>query len=140
MRLHRAALLLAVSAVLPACGLPESWEPGELRSVCTLESRPSAGVTVVDTQGNLQRDARVTYTRDGGPVRQAECFNPSNGAGGCERWFTEPEQPGVFVITATSADGQHTVQQQVTVTETEDKCHVITETVQLTLPDDTLPD
>jgi hypothetical protein len=124
MRLHRVALLLAVSAVLPACGQPDS--------LCTLEARPSVGVTVVDTRGNLLRDARVTYTRDGGPVQQAQCFSPSNGAGGCERWWTEPEQPGLFVITATSVDGQRTVQQQVTVTE--DECHVLTETVQLTLP------
>jgi hypothetical protein len=134
MRLRRAALLLAVSAVLPACGLPDYGEGGELRNACTLEARPSVRVTVVDPQGNLKRDARVTYTRDGSPVQQAECFSPSNGAGGCERWWTEYEQPGLFVITATSADGQRTVRQQVTVTETADKCHVLTETVQLTLP------
>ncbi len=134
MRFRRAALLLAVSVVLPACGQPESEERVEIGSYCTLELRASVGVTVVDTQGNLLRDSRVTYTRDGGPVQQAECFSPSNGAEGCERWFMGREQPGMFVITATSADGQRTVQQQVTVTETPDKCHVITEYVQLTLP------
>ncbi|HEX8436758.1 hypothetical protein [Archangium sp.] len=133
MRLRRAALLLAVSAVLPACGQLYKGEGGEFHEACTLEARPSVRVTVVDTQGNPRRDARVTYTRDGGPEQQAECLRSE--AGHCEWWLTEPEQPGLFVLTATSADGQRTVRQQVTVTETEDKCHVLTETVRLTLPD-----
>lgn len=133
MRLHRAALLLAVSAVLPACGQPESAEPVVLGHSCTLEARTSVRVTVVDTQGRTWRDARVTYTLNGGPEQQAKCFG-SNQPGNCDFWWAGEENPGLFVITATSADGQLSVQQQVTVTETEDKCHVVTEAVQLTIP------
>jgi hypothetical protein len=133
MRLHRAALLLAVSTVLPACGQYELVEPREIGSYCTLEARPSVRVTVVDTQGRPWRGARVTYTAEGGPEQQAQCLG-SNQAESCEQWWAGTEKPGLFVITAISADGQLTVQQQVTVTETPDNCHVITETVQLTLP------
>jgi hypothetical protein len=123
MRLRRAALLLAVSAVLPACELPSSF--------CTLEARASVRVQVVDAQGNPQRNARVTFTRDGGPEQQAWCNGVEATSGNCDGWSAEYERPGLFVLTATSADGQRTVQQQVTVTE--DECHVHTETVQLTL-------
>ena len=124
MRLLSAAVL-AVSAVLPACGLASDY--------CTLEARPSVQVTVVDTRGNPQRDARVTFTRDGGPERLALCDGSHQTQGSCDSWVTEYEEPGEFVITATSADGKRRVRQQVSVGE--DECHVHTETVRLTLPD-----
>ncbi|WP_257457672.1 Ig-like domain-containing protein [Archangium lipolyticum] len=126
MRLFPTAAVLAVSALLPACEVPIS-------EYCTLEARPSVQVTVVDAQGNPQRDARVTFTRDGGPEQQAQCNGGRDPQqGNCDTWVTEYERPGQFVIKATSADGQRSVQQQVTVTE--DECHVRSESVKLVLP------
>jgi hypothetical protein len=119
--------LLVISLLLPACDAP--WK----EHFCTLEARSSVQVTVVDARGNPQRDARVTFTRDGGPEQQALCNGGRDPQqGNCDAWVTEYERPGLFVITATSADGQRTVRQQVTVTE--DACHVHTESVQLVLP------
>jgi hypothetical protein len=133
MRLRPVCLLLAMSAVLPACGQP--WQPiGPIEKACTLESRASVVVTVVDTKGTVQRDARVTFTLDGGPEQQALCNGSLSGTPPpCDRWVPTYEQGGQYVITATSADGSSTAQARVTVRE--DECHVQTETVQLTLPD-----
>lgn len=125
MHLRHACLLLAVSAVLSACARPES--------LCTLEARAAVQVTVVDTQGGIQRDARVTFTLEGGPEEQALCNGGSQTGGQCDRWVTSYERAGKYVITATSADGTRTARTQVTVSE--DECHVKTETVRLTLPD-----
>lgn len=121
------AAVLAISTLLPACDA--LWE----EHFCTLEARPSVQVTVVDAQGNPQWDARVTFTRDGGPEQQALCNGGRDSQQGhCDTWVTEYEQPGLFVIQATSADGQRTVRQQVTVTQ--DECHVHSESVRLVLP------
>ena len=122
----RIAAILTLSAVLSACGNPE-------QSLCTLEARASVQVTVVDPRGNPQRDARVTFTRNGGPEQQALCNGNQQTQGNCESWVTEYEKPGEYVITATSADGQRTARQSVSVSE--DECHVRTETVTLTLPE-----
>jgi hypothetical protein len=125
MRLRHACLLLAVTVVHSACAGPAS--------VCTLEARAAVQVTVVDPRGGIQRDARVTFTVDGGPEEQAQCNGTSQPAGQCDRWVTSYERAGEYVITATSADGTRTARTQVRVSE--DECHVKTETVQLTLPD-----
>jgi hypothetical protein len=125
MRLHHACLLLAVSAVLPACARPDSF--------CTLEARAAVQVTVVDTQGSIQRDARVTFTLEGGPEEQALCNGGYQPGGQCDHWVTSYERAGEYVITATSADGTRTARKQVRVSE--DECHVKTETVRITLPD-----
>jgi hypothetical protein len=118
-------LLLAATTVLAACS-------GPISDFCTLEARPAVQVKVVDTRGNPRRDARVTFTRDGGPEQQASCVGQV-AQGGCDTWVTEYERPGQYAITATSADGTRTARQSVTVSE--DECHVHTETVTLTLPD-----
>jgi hypothetical protein len=125
MRLRHASLLLAVSAMLPACASPDTF--------CTLEARAAVQVTVMDTRGGIQRDARVTFTVDGGPEEQALCNGGSQTGGQCDRWVAGYERAGEYVITATSADGTRTARTQVRVGE--DECHVKTETVQLTLPD-----
>ena len=125
MRFRLTCLLLAVSVVLPACSRPDS--------ACTLEARAAVQVMVVDTRGGLQRDARVTFTVDGGPEQQALCNGTSQPGGPCDRWVTGYERAGEYVITATSADGTRTARTQVRVSQ--DECHVKTETVQLTLPD-----
>ena len=101
--------------------------------VCTLEARSSVQVTVVDTQGRTQRDAHVTFTLNGGPEQNALCDGGANQGGDCTTWVTSYEQAGDYVITATSADGTRSAQSAVTVTE--DTCHVITQSVMLTLPD-----
>lgn len=138
MSLRQACLLLAVSAVLPACGAGSYAEETHISqgTFCTLEARPAVLVTVVDAGGNVQRDARVTFTRDGNPEQQAMCNgNQLNPQPPCDRWVTTYEWPGEYVITATSADGSRTGLAQVKVGETSDGCHVITETVRITLPD-----
>ncbi len=123
----RITSVLAVSAVLSAC----SPLPGQ--GFCTLEARASVQVTVVDARGTPQPDARVTFTLNGSPELQALCNGSQQAQGNCDTWVTGYEQPGEYVITATSADGQRTVRQSVSVDE--DDCHVETQTVTLTLPD-----
>jgi hypothetical protein len=138
MRLRRACLPLAVSALLAACGPGFEVEanPPVMQGVCTLESRPSVRVTVVDARGHLQREARVTFTLDATPERPALCNgNHLRTDPPCDRWVASYEAPGLYVLTATSADGTRTARQEVTVGETSDGCHVVTEDVRLTLPD-----
>ena len=119
------ASLLATAALLTACG-PEYVD-------CSLEARSSVQVTVVDSRGRPQRDARVTFTLEGGPEQQALCNGGRSTPGDCDAWVTAYEQPGSYVVTATSADGTRSTRQDVTVQK--DTCHVLTETVTLTLPD-----
>ncbi|WNG42676.1 hypothetical protein F0U60_00150 [Archangium minus] len=118
--------LLAAGTVLSACGYFNQTD-------CTLEARASVQVRVVDPQGNPQQDARVTFTRDDGPEQQALCNGSEQRQGNCDTWVTGYEQPGEYVITATSADGQHTARQSVSVSD--GKCHVHSQSVTLTLPD-----
>ncbi|HEX5747993.1 MAG TPA: hypothetical protein VFZ09_17255 [Archangium sp.] len=122
----RIAAMLSLSTLLSACALP-----GE--RFCTLEARASVQVNVVDPRGNAVRDARVTFTRDGSAEQQALCNGSEQAQGNCDTWVTGYEQPGEYVITATSADGQRTARQSVSVGE--DECHVQSQTVTLTLPD-----
>lgn len=131
----RITAILTLSAVLSACGNP--YELIEVRPsegvYCTLELRASVTVRVVDARGNPQRDARVTFTRDGGAEQQALCNGSEQRKDDCDWWVTGYEQAGEYVITATSTDGQRSVRQSVSVTE--DECHVHTQQVTLTLPD-----
>jgi hypothetical protein len=120
----RLAVLFATTALLPAC-----FPPYE----CTEEYRPAVQITVVDSQGRRQPDARVTYVRGDEPERQAECVPTATTGTGCDQWWAGPDEPGSFVITARSADGTRTVKQSVEVSG--DLCHANTELVRLTLPD-----
>ncbi|HYO69263.1 MAG TPA: hypothetical protein VEU33_24610 [Archangium sp.] len=122
----RIAPLLSLSAVLSGCSLPTE-------GFCTLEARASVQVNVVDPRGNPVRDARVTFTLNGSEVQQALCNGSELAQGNCDTWVTGYEQPGEYIITATSADGQRTARQSVSVGE--DECHVQSQTVMLTLPD-----
>ncbi|MFE8603984.1 Ig-like domain-containing protein [Archangium violaceum] len=122
----RITSVLALSAVLSACGLP-----GE--DFCTLEARASVQVNVVDPRGTPVRDARVTFSLNGSAEQLALCNGSELAQGNCDTWVTSYEQPGNYVVTATSANGQRTARQSVTVGE--DECHVQTQTVTLTLPD-----
>ncbi|OJT25784.1 hypothetical protein BO221_07995 [Archangium sp. Cb G35] len=122
----RIAAVLTLSVVLSACGLPGG-------DFCTLEARASVQVNVVDPRGNPVRDARVTFSLNGSAEQLALCNGGEQTQGNCDTWVTGYEQPGNYVVTATSADGQRTARQSVTVGE--DECHVQTQTVTLTLPD-----
>ena len=86
-------------------------------------------VTVVDADAKPVPDAVVTFTLDGGPVRQAECWGPDPDT--CDSWVAGVEEAGVFVISATSADG--TLSAEATVTVKEGECHVDGQTVELVL-------
>ncbi|HEX8818734.1 MAG TPA: hypothetical protein VF794_02310 [Archangium sp.] len=123
MHFLRLAVLLTATSLLPACFSPLD---------CTEEFRPSVQVKVVDSQGRPQPDARVTYVQDDHPEQQAQC-QPAIGATGCEEWWAGLDEPGSFVIKATSADGTRTAERRVTVGG--DLCHANTEQVRLTLPD-----
>jgi len=119
----RLALLLTTAALLPACSPLIS---------CTDEFRPGARVTVVDSQGRPQPDARVTYSWGDGPELPADCVTDLTGTG-CMAWQAGPDEPGTLVIKATSADGARKTEKRLSVSG--DLCHVDTEQVQLTLPD-----
>jgi hypothetical protein len=126
----RTFIVLALCVVCSACGLPGFEDPDT--SFCTLEARPSVVVTVVGPVGTIIEDAHVTFTVNGGPEQAAECHFPSSTpARGCTKWMAGWEASGEFTLTATSADGQSSRQLQVSVSE--DRCHVITEDVTITL-------
>ncbi|MFY0569940.1 hypothetical protein ACN28E_39765 [Archangium lansingense] len=122
MRLIRAALLLAVLPLLPAC------EP----MVCSAMRNGAFMVTVVDTQGNPVRDARVTFTPEGGSEQPAWCAESAGTGQSCERW-TGGDGTGNYLVRATSADGTRTAQQSISVKET--SCGIDSENAHLTLPD-----
>ncbi len=119
----RLAVLLATTALLPACSPFIS---------CTDEFRSGAYVTVVDSQGRAQPDARVTYIWGDGPELPASCVSGVSGTG-CSAWQAGPDEPGTLVIKATSADGTRKAEKRISVSG--DFCHVDTEQVRLTLPD-----
>jgi hypothetical protein len=127
MRLSPVTAVLVLSVNLAACS-------GEIEQegFCTFDARASVVVSVVDPQSKAVEDARVTFSLDGGPDQQAECSAGGGTSGSCARWTAERERAGDFLIKVTSADGKHSAQQQISVGE--DRCHVITETVAITLP------
>lgn len=85
-------------------------------TACTLESRPSLTITVVDAQsGDPVEGAMVTFQVDGGEVR-----TPADTA---DNTFTlARDQAGVFKVTI-EADGYEPASAEYTVDE--DECHVI---------------
>ena len=117
----RSLALLALAPLLPACANSLA---------CTTEAIASVSITVLDEAGQRVRDARVTFVRDGGAEQQAECLQGSTDTG-CETWVTGWEQPGDFVIKATSADGTRQAQGQASVED--GTCHVEGQSLQLTL-------
>jgi hypothetical protein len=130
----RTFIVLALCVVCSACGLPDLPSFGDPNTTfCTLEARTSVLVTVVGPMGTIVDEAHVTFTVNGGPEQVAEClFSSNTPAKGCTRWMAGRETSGEFTLTATSADGQHTEQLQVSVSG--DSCHVITKEVTITLP------
>jgi hypothetical protein len=90
---------------------------------CTTEARSSVTVSVVDASGAPVTDATVQYSVDKGPMTNCEQPGP-DGAYVCGY-----EQKGSFIITATRGAMTGTA----TVTVTADECHVIGQTVKITL-------
>lgn len=120
----RFALLLAplLASSVTACG--------PLTGVaCTEEARTSVTIQAVDADGAAVPDAVVTYTIDGGAQRSAECSPGPSGAG-CDQWSAGLEESGLFVITATDPAGPAGT---ATVVVGEDECHVISESVTVTV-------
>jgi hypothetical protein len=126
----RVFTVLPLCVILSACGLPDLLD-NDAGRFCTLDSRPSVVVTVVNPVGTIVDDARVTFSLNGGPEQLAECAAAPHPSGGCTKWMAERETPGAFTLRATSVNGEHT-QQQISVSA--DECHVITEEVTLMLP------
>lgn len=116
-------LSLFTAAFFPACG--------DDSVACTEIAVASVQVKVVDASNTVVMDAQVTFTLDGGPVEEAQCAVPPVSGGGCGEWITAYERAGTFVVTAKSADGMKTASQTVLVEK--DACHVITESITLTL-------
>jgi hypothetical protein len=127
----RVFIVLPLCVILSACGLPDLLDNDDI-GFCSYNSLPSVVVTVVNPVGTIVDDARVTFRLNGGPEQVAECNPGKSTSGGCTEWVAEWERPGVFTLTATSLNGEHTDQQQISVSE--DECHVNTEKVTLMLP------
>ncbi len=115
------ARLIALSALslvaLAASGCPTGV-------VCTEEARASVQVTVVDAAGTDLNDADVSFSVDGGGTFDA-CDDVDTGA-----WVCGWEVDGAITIRA-EAVGFITDEQTVTVAS--DECHVIGQTLQITL-------
>ncbi len=90
---------------------------------CTTEARSSVSVNVVDENGEPILNAELTYSVDGGPSLDCEIFGDGSSVCG---W----EASGEIAITAT-AQGYQSASETVTVES--DECHVISESLTLTL-------
>jgi len=109
------SIFLALAA--SACG------PG---TACTEEARPGLEVVVVDEDGTRICDATVV-ANDG---TDDETLSPSGEAADCI-YFGATEKAGTYTISASKADFVDASEADVVVGE--DECHVITESVNLTL-------
>lgn len=91
---------------------------------CTTEARSSVTVMVVDANDAPITDAALEYSVNGGPKK--ECLAP--GPSGNE-YICGFEEEGHFTITATSG----TLTGTATADVAADECHVIGQTVKITL-------
>ena len=92
---------------------------------CTLEARSSVMVKVVDAMGAPVTDAMVTFSHEGGAAENCENLL-MDGSYTCGY-----ERDGAITVTATK--GADTKMQTVTVSKTEDGCHVVGQSITLTL-------
>ncbi|MDZ7812843.1 MAG: hypothetical protein U5L74_06910 [Ideonella sp.] len=111
------SLCLPVLLALSACG------DGDDDGACTAEARASIALTVVDDLGAPVAAADVSYRVDGGAAQTLVCGS----SGTCNVAY---EISGVFAVSASksgylSAAG--------TVTVNRDVCHVVTQSLTLTL-------
>ncbi len=91
---------------------------------------PAAVVTVVDVEGAVVSDARVTWSQDGGELREVRCEKDPGGL--CTWWpIWSLPQPTPLLVRATSADGSRSTEQ--TVQPQRDLCWYRTQHVTLRL-------
>jgi hypothetical protein len=100
-----------------------------LNQSCDDMAMASVSITVVDGTGAAVRDAKVSFTLNGGQSQDAQCVGGA--AGDCRSWTAAYEQAGTFVVTATSADGSKTDRKEAVVTS--GSCHVNGVSMTLTL-------
>lgn len=91
---------------------------------CTTEARSSVTVTVVDANGAPVNDAALEYSVDGGPKKECTVLGIN-----ASEYVCGFEEDGHFTITATSG----TLTGTATADVVADECHVIGQTVKLTL-------
>ena len=128
---------LLLTCVLATACAPESTPAPEPTPDPAPPSGPCAGVvlpgvrmTVVNADGTPAQDAHVTYSLEGGAPVEAVCDPPSPRPT-CDTWRTDFEQPGHYVLLATSADGARSARAEAQVER--GPCNVITQQVTLTL-------
>src|SRR5262245_14915151 len=91
MRTPPSFLLLAAAVVVPfvpACSPPVA---------CLDYAVTSVSINVVDDQGAPVPTAHVTFSIDGGPEQDAECFGFEDPSAGCTEWDAAWEKAGHFV-------------------------------------------
>lgn len=92
---------------------------------CTMEARSSVTVKLVDGTGAPVTDATVTFSVEGGAAEACENLL-MDGSYTCGY-----ERSGAITVTATKGADMKT--QTVTVTMTDDGCHVVGQSITLTL-------
>ncbi len=123
---------LVVRAVVVAVAtLASPFIGGCVGGACDTLAKASVDVEVVDAMGAPQKDAQVTFSVDDGPDEPAECAAAGAAAGSCDRWSAGFERSGTFTVKASSADGTKHASKVVEITA--DECHVLTQSVTLTL-------
>ncbi len=92
---------------------------------CTMEARSSVTVKVVDGMGAPVTDAMLTFSVDGGAAENCDNLN-MDGSYTCGY-----ERSGAITVTATK--GADMKSQTVTIMKTDDGCHVVGQSITLTL-------
>jgi hypothetical protein len=124
MRLLSTVVSLAVAAQLSACR-PVVDCPDVLVT--------AVAVSVVNPRGEEVKDARVSFSRNGSSMEEAQCFDDPM-IDGCESWSIFGNA-GDYLVRATSADGGRVTERQVEVEQDDNECFPISVELTLTLPD-----
>jgi hypothetical protein len=123
--LAAASVLFAALALLSACGLPGG-------PACTDEARASVQVTVVDDGGNPVPSPTVTFTSAQNAAAQPCDTFP--GSGDDTTFVCGFEVSGDVTVHASADPVNYApAEKTVTVAETDDGCHVVTQEISLTL-------
>ena len=110
-----------LTSVLAACGGGDSV-------VCTAEVRAGVAISVMDSQGNPLAGATVSFTINGIAQAPIQCNEQTNGvAKPCQIGHETPGQYAILVELAGYSSASATVN------VTQDVCHVITQSLTVTL-------